>query len=404
MQSLPFPAPRAAQVPDLVAVLAARDAAALAQVYAEHRVALCSFCSRLLGDRAAAEDLTHDVFLRLPELIHKLEPGRSLRAFLLAIAANRAQHYRRASARRRKLAERFVQEPVGAAQQPDDAAEQRWVQSQIARALQHLPPEQQAAFALAELEGQDAASIAQRLSIPEATARTRLFHARRKLRVILTAWGLALVFVVSAAFAASQPAVRRAVVMRVQEWFGSVKRNPSHAIPGRARPPQQPRPTQRAPSPPEVETAPLAPEALPLLPPAAPESVVGYQPSAVSLDHAPAAHAPDPASQAPLPAAEDPALERYRTAHHAHFVGGEPAAALVAWDHYLADFPASSFAADARFNRALCLLRLGQSADARRALEAFAGAPPGSYRQRDAAALLEGMEAAAASLTAVQSE
>jgi RNA polymerase sigma-70 factor (ECF subfamily) len=389
-QSLLFSAPRPAQAPDLVAVLAARDATALAQVYAEHRAALCAFCSRLLGDRAAAEDLTHDVFLRLPELIHKLEPGRSLRAFLLAIASNRAQHYRRAAARRRKLAERFVQEPAGTALQPDDAAEQRWVQSQIARALQHLPPEQQAAFALAELEGQDAASIAQRLSIPEATARTRLFHARRKLRVILSAWGLVAVFVVSAAFAASQPAVRRAVVMRVQEWFSSTKSAPGHAIPGRARSLAQPTPSLPTLPPParELEPAPLALEALPFLPPSAPEPAVTHQRPAFSLDEEPA---------------PDRALERYRDAHRIHFDAGDPAAALVAWDRYLADFPASSFAADARFNRALCLLRLGQSADARRALEAFAGAPPGSYRQRDAAALLEGLEAAAASLTAAPS-
>ncbi|HEX2875922.1 MAG TPA: sigma-70 family RNA polymerase sigma factor [Polyangiaceae bacterium] len=403
-QSLLFSAPRSAQAPDLALVLAARDAAALAKVYAEHRAALCAFCSRVLGDRAAAEDLTHDVFLRLPELIHKLEPGRSLRAFLLAIAANRAQHYRRAAARRRKLAERFVQEPVGTALQPDDAAEQRWVQSQIARALEHLPPEQQTAFELAELEGQDAASIARRLSIPEATARTRLFHARRKLRLLLSAWGLALVFVVSAAFAASQPAVRHAVVMRVQAWFGSAQSPQSRAIPGRVRslsptPPRRPAQPER-----ESESAPLTLEALPLLPPAAPPPAVGHQSSAISLDEEQPTSAPGLASQAPPPAAEDPALERYRDAHRTHFGAGDPAAALVAWDRYLVDFPASSFAADARFNRALCLLRLGQSADARRALEAFAGAPPGSYRQRDAAALLEGMEAAAASLTAAQSE
>jgi hypothetical protein len=123
-----------------------------------------------------------------------------------------------------------------------------------------------------------------------------------------------------------------------------------------------------------------------LLPPSAPAPVVSHQPETVILDEA-----------------EDPALERYRDAHRTHFGASDPAAALVAWDRYLADFPASSFAADARFNRALCLLRLGQSADARHALEAFAGAPPGTYRQRDAAALLEGLEVAAASLTAAPS-
>jgi RNA polymerase sigma-70 factor, ECF subfamily len=175
---------------DLVAVLAARDAAALARVYDEHQAALCSFCHRLLGEREAAEDLVHDVFVRLPELIHKLEAGRSLRAFLLGIAANRAKHYARGAARRRKLAERFAHEPSSPAAQPDQAAERRWVASRIALALDQLPHEHRVTFVLAELEGQDAAAIAGVLSIPEATARTRLFHARRKLRAILSQWGL----------------------------------------------------------------------------------------------------------------------------------------------------------------------------------------------------------------------
>lgn len=175
---------------DLVAVVAARDASALARVYDEHQAALCSFCHRLLGEREAAEDLVHDVFVRLPELIHKLEAGRSLRAFLLAIAANRAKHHLRGASRRRKVAERFACEPSARSAQPDQAAEQRWIASRIALALDGLPHEQRVTFVLAELEGQDAASIASILSIPEATARSRLFHARRKLRDILSQWGL----------------------------------------------------------------------------------------------------------------------------------------------------------------------------------------------------------------------
>ncbi|HXK17967.1 MAG TPA: RNA polymerase sigma factor [Polyangiaceae bacterium] len=190
MQSLTLSDSTAVSGADLVAVVAARDAAALGRVYDEHQAALCSFCHRLLGEREAAEDLVHDVFVRLPELIHKLEAGRSLRAFLLAVAANRAKHHLRGAARRRKLAERFAKEPAPAAAQPDQAAEQSWLASRIALALDRLPHEQRVTFVLAELEGQDAAAIASILSIPEATARTRLFHARKKLRAILSEWGL----------------------------------------------------------------------------------------------------------------------------------------------------------------------------------------------------------------------
>lgn len=190
MQSLTLSRSATAYADDLVSVVAARDAAALSRVYDEHQAALCSFCHRLLGEREAAEDLVHDVFVGLPDLIHKLEPGRSLRGFLLAIAANRAKHYLRGAARRRKLTERVAREPRASSLQPDQAAEQRWLASRIALALDRLSHDHRVTFVLAELEGQDAAQIAGILGIPEATARTRLFHARRKLRAVLSEWGL----------------------------------------------------------------------------------------------------------------------------------------------------------------------------------------------------------------------
>jgi RNA polymerase sigma factor (sigma-70 family) len=140
MQSLTLCHPGAVSGPDLGSLVAAGDAVALSRVYDEHQAALCSFCHRLLGEREAAEDLVHDVFVHLPELIYKLESGRSLRAFLLSIAANRAKHHLRGAARRRKLAERFACEPSASSTQPDQQAEQRWVASRIALALDRLSP------------------------------------------------------------------------------------------------------------------------------------------------------------------------------------------------------------------------------------------------------------------------
>ena len=85
----------------------------------------------------------------------------------------------------------------------------------------------------------------------------------------------------------------------------------------------------------------------------------------------------------------DPALALYRTAHAAHFVDRDPARALAAWDAYLSAAPSGAFVPEARYNRALSLVRLGRSQEARSALEPFAKGAYGSYRQVEASALLE---------------
>ena len=95
-------------------------------------------------------------------------------------------------------------------------------------------------------------------------------------------------------------------------------------------------------------------------------------------------------SRPPRPAAP-PVEVLYRRAHELHFHGGDPAAALAAWDAYLAAEPRGQFSVEARYNRALLLVRLGRHAEARAALLPFArgGVVPEGYRQPEAEQLVE---------------
>ncbi len=94
---------------------------------------------------------------------------------------------------------------------------------------------------------------------------------------------------------------------------------------------------------------------------------------------------------AAAPADVDHQASLYAEAHRAHFVDGDPAAALRAWNAYLAAAPDGPLAPEARYNRALTLVRLGRLDEARQALEPFAREREGGYRAREAAALLEAM-------------
>jgi hypothetical protein len=81
----------------------------------------------------------------------------------------------------------------------------------------------------------------------------------------------------------------------------------------------------------------------------------------------------------------------YRKAHDLHFHANDYAAALFAWDDYLRLEPSGRFAVEARYNRALCLVRLGRFADARAALLPFARGEvePAGYRKDEATAIVD---------------
>jgi RNA polymerase sigma-70 factor (ECF subfamily) len=172
----------------LLARLAIGDEAALRDVYRRHRAALRSFARRLLGDDAAADDLVQEVFVRLPRAIHRLPPEAPLGPFLIGVAVNHARHHVRAAARRRRAQARLRREPRPPSAVPDADVERRQLARALTRALDQLPLEQRVAFVLCELEERTSAQAAALAGTNDSTMRARLFHARRKLRVLLASW------------------------------------------------------------------------------------------------------------------------------------------------------------------------------------------------------------------------
>jgi hypothetical protein len=105
---------------------------------------------------------------------------------------------------------------------------------------------------------------------------------------------------------------------------------------------------------------------------------------------------PAPVKPVPVkrPAAVRPAEVLYRKAHALHFhnTDGDWSGVLAAWDAYLAGEPTGRFAVEARYNRALVLVRLGRYADARTALAPYARGEHAGYRQLEATQLIERLD------------
>jgi RNA polymerase sigma-70 factor (ECF subfamily) len=176
---------------DLVARVCDGDADALGALYDLHHGVVRAFARRLLRDEAAAEDLVHDVFVDLPKALKRFEGRSSLRTFLISIAVNHARHHGRGTARRLRALERYHESgPREPEPRPDELSERQRLAKILARALDTLPMEQRVVIVLCTVEERTSVEVAEILGVPEGTVRTRLFHARRKLREHLAEEGL----------------------------------------------------------------------------------------------------------------------------------------------------------------------------------------------------------------------
>ena len=167
---------------DLPGRLREGDVQAVAEAYDQFADTVRAFARRLIGDPEAAEDLVHDVFVTLPSAVKNFRGESSFKAFLVSIAVNHARHHLRSASRRRAAMQRHAEQPQPSVPDPELLLRRRQLADFLSAALDELPLNQRVAFVLCDVEERPSPEVAAIVGVPEATVRTRLFHARRRLR------------------------------------------------------------------------------------------------------------------------------------------------------------------------------------------------------------------------------
>lgn len=156
----------------------------LQQLVASHRE-FVAFVARRVGDRAVAEDLVQDAFVKGLERGGELRADESARAWFYRVLRNAiVDRHRRATSASAALIG-FADELQRAELEHADAAD-RELCGCIARLIDTLPPEQAAALRRIELDGVPVKDFAVEAGVGESNAGVRVFRARRALRERVT--------------------------------------------------------------------------------------------------------------------------------------------------------------------------------------------------------------------------
>src|SRR5262245_36586451 len=159
--------------------IAAGDQSAMRELFARYRVRVYRWLLRLVDDEALAEDLLSEVFLDVWRHAASLEARSSLSTWLLAIA-----RYKALSARRRRTDAELDEATVSVPDTTDDPEVTLQKENRaeaLRRSLPRLSPEHREVIDLAYYHGKSVKEIAEIVSTSEATMKTRMFYARRKL-------------------------------------------------------------------------------------------------------------------------------------------------------------------------------------------------------------------------------
>jgi RNA polymerase sigma-70 factor (ECF subfamily) len=144
-------------------------------------------------DAEESQDIMQEVFLQVYRTIGNFRGDASLATWLHRITVNRSLNWKRRWARRFKWLHvsadssdgQPAAEPESDLPSPEIRLANVQTRRQIDNALKMLPDQARTVFVLRELEGLSYEEIADVVGIKLGTVRSRLFHARKRLREIL---------------------------------------------------------------------------------------------------------------------------------------------------------------------------------------------------------------------------
>jgi len=153
--------------------------AVIRQLYSGHARALRRYVEQFCPDRASADDIVQETFIRAWRHLPQLSAdGRPVRPWLFRVARNLLIDANRAERAR----------PVTVPEQPageagtDSGLEEILDRQLVSAALAHLSPAHQTVLVETFYRGGTMATVARELGIPHGTARSRLHYALDALR------------------------------------------------------------------------------------------------------------------------------------------------------------------------------------------------------------------------------
>lgn len=161
------------------------DPAGVAGLFDLYSGRLLRFTDRMLGNRAEAEEVTQEVFLKVIQRVDQYDGSAPVASWLFAIAANACRDRLRRARTRKFVPDEALAERPASITHEDDRLVKEERRRAVREALAGLTGEQREAIVLARYHGLPYAEIARTLGTTEGAVKTRIFRAMETLKTRL---------------------------------------------------------------------------------------------------------------------------------------------------------------------------------------------------------------------------
>jgi RNA polymerase sigma-70 factor (ECF subfamily) len=157
-------------------------------MFARHRTRVFRFIQKMVRNSAIAEDLVSQVFLDVWRSANRFEGRSRVSTWLLSIARFKAIGSLRTRAHE-SIDQDEVLEIADAADTPEAAFDRKEANGILHTCMEKLSPAHREIIDMVYYREKSVAEVSAMIGIPLATAKSRIFYARKRLAIILVSAG-----------------------------------------------------------------------------------------------------------------------------------------------------------------------------------------------------------------------
>jgi len=158
------------------------DISKLEELFKMHYASLCNVSVNIVHDRAAAEDVVQDVFLKIWNKRDKLVINTSLKGYLFRSTINTSLNYIESNKRNVPIQKELAEDIQSTVSKVEDQLVAIELQEKLSQSINMLPPKCKQVFMLSRFEGMKYNEIAEYMGISVKTVENQMSKALKRLR------------------------------------------------------------------------------------------------------------------------------------------------------------------------------------------------------------------------------
>ena len=171
---------------ELVELLVGGSQEAFEELYARFRERLMCFCKQYVRNEVEAEDIVHDIFLKLWETRHFLNPELSFSGYVHTMAKNHISDKFRHFDVHSRFAQNILINQIDVTTETEDSIINNDYIELLNEWTERLPPKQKEIFRLSHIEGLTYQEISELLQTPVGNVRKQVSRASKKMKNLLS--------------------------------------------------------------------------------------------------------------------------------------------------------------------------------------------------------------------------